>query len=493
MHRRYRNQEIAYLFSDENKLNSWQAVELAVLEAKARLKLIPENIYLETAQCLLSNPIDLEWWRKRDAEINHDLNAFLDERLRFLPVELHQYFHSKMTSYDTEEPAFAVILKKSLEKVFQEFMALRETIDKQALKHRFTLMLARTHGQGAELQSFGKCLLAWRQDCLLAFEPLEDRQKSINYTKLSGAIGNYGGLSPEVEKEALDILKLEPYYGATQIMPRVLYAPIAQGLMNLVLVMHKIALDIRLGARSGQPILQEPFGQKQKGSSAMPHKKNPISLEQMEGLARLATGYAGMATANIVTWEERAIEQSCVERVAWPDLFHVVLRALKVMQKTLSGLTVYSDNMIKEILDSKGTYASSGVKEFLKAELGPLGFGHEDTYRLVQLACFNIFEPSAGRLKIRLSRPKSLKQAKNLLSEAMFTAFDNGLTLESFLPKGKLSPSPELEISQEQIKRFNQALDKLFQSQKVQKAWEKLFDPAEILKQEEVLFREILS
>ena len=181
---------------------------------------------------------------------------------------------------------------------------------------------------------------------------LHEVSTNLDYSKLSGAIGNYGSINPEVEIKALELLELQPYYGATQIMPRELYAPLAQALAQIVSTLNKIAMAIRLGARSGNPIYHEPFKKTQMGSSAMPHKKNTIRTEQIEGMERMAHNYLQMIMENIKTWEERAIEQSCVERVAWPDLFHVTIHSLRSMNFVLSGLQVYPDNMLREIIES---------------------------------------------------------------------------------------------------------------------------------------------
>lgn len=495
MHPRYSNPEITKIFSDESKLSLWQDVELAVLQARVNLKLLPLEIYREIFRCLKENPIDLDWWKKRDQEIGHDLNAFLDERLRFLPEELHQYFHAGMTSYDTEESPFVINLKKSLEIVGQKYRETRTSICSLAKKYRYTIMMARTHGQPAELQSFGKRALTWHQDCEVAYNQLLHSMKMLEFSKLSGAIGNYSGLDPDVEIQALNILGFSPYYGATQIMPRVIYAQIAQTLCNLALVLDKIALDIRLCARGGHPLMQEPFGKKQKGSSAMPQKKNPINLEQMEGLMRLIKAYMQALTENIVTWEERAIEQSCVERVAWPDLFHAVIRMLTVMQKTLSQLTVYPDNMLEEILDSRGTYAASEVKEFLKRKM--TGFTYEDVYRLVQVACFNAFEPTPERLKIKSNIPTSHEVAYDNLKMLTSLSTETHLNIKEIIENGSLAVSAQLDISADQIRKFNYYLDRLFHQTLAlpenRKEWEKIFTPAYLLRNENKLYFQIIG
>ncbi|PJA09925.1 adenylosuccinate lyase, partial [Candidatus Falkowbacteria bacterium CG_4_10_14_0_2_um_filter_41_15] len=233
---------------------------------------------------------------KRDQEIHHDLNAFVDERIRHINSHLHQYFHKNITSYDTEEPAFAYSLSEAVRVIEPLGAALEQTLKALAIKYRHTIMNGRTHGQEAEMQSFGARCLTWLADYLVARKALWQSLDNLKYSKLSGAIGKYGSLDPKIEEGALKILGFVPFYGATQIMPRILYAPIAQNLCNLVAVIDKIGMDIRLASRSGRPLLQEPFKKKQKGSSAMPHKKNTIRTEQLEGMARMAKGYMVMIT-----------------------------------------------------------------------------------------------------------------------------------------------------------------------------------------------------
>ena len=400
---RYKYIEIDKIWLDENKLLLWQKTELAVLKARAHLgDGISREEYERINQSLKENPANIKWWKAKDEEIHHDLNAFIQERIRFIPKELQKHFHQGMTSYDTEEPAFAKMVKDSIEIVERYYFELEKVLEEMAMKYRYTIMNGRTHGQEAEMQSFGKRCLTWLQDLRISFENLKKSKENLRFSKLSGAIGNYGGITPAIEVEALEFLDFKPQYGVTQIMPRELYAPIAQGLSQLVATINKIALTIRLGARSGRPINQEPFTKKQTGSSAMPHKKNTISTEQMEGMCRMAKAYAMAIMENIQTWEERAIEQSCVERVFWPDLFHVTTRVLKVMKRVLEGLVVYPNNMLQEIHESRGCYASSHAKEILKR----LGFDFNEAYRIVQLAAFNAFESSREE-----ELPKSFDEA----------------------------------------------------------------------------------
>jgi len=490
---RYANLRINQIFSDEHKLELWQKTELAVIKAMVNLNLVDQKDYDIIATILRNESIDIEWWKKRDQEIHHDLNAFVDERIRHINSHLHQYFHKNITSYDTEEPAFAYSLSEAVRVIEPLGAALEQTLKALAIKYRHTIMNGRTHGQEAEMQSFGARCLTWLADYLVARKALWQSLDNLKYSKLSGAIGKYGSLDPKIEEGALKILGFVPFYGATQIIPRILYAPIAQDLCNLAAVIDKIGMDIRLASRSGRPLLQEPFKKKQKGSSAMPHKKNTIRTEQLEGMARMAKGYMVMITDNIKTWEERAIEQSCVERVAWPDLFHVTAQSLKVLDGVLNGLTVYPDNMLREIHESRGVYASSEVKEFLKERLNNDWIKHEDVYRIVQLACFNVFEPEAGRLAIREKRATSFAESLELLQTVGSMPSEEITSIEKFIPEARLRVSDSLDIGPQQIDIYNQSLRELFSRNGVVEEWKKLFTPEFLLKNETFLYQQILK
>lgn len=486
---RYKDLEIDKIWSDENKLWLWQETELAVLKAMVYLgNGLGEEDYEKIKQSLEKNPIDIKWWKEKERDIHHDLNAFIQERVRFIFEELQKYFHKGMTSYDTEESAFAKMLIECTKIVEKHFFELREILKRMAVKYRYTVMYARTHGQGAMLQTFGKRCLTWLVDIDISFNTLKRAEENLRFSKLSGAVGNYQGVSPTTEETALDILGFEPKYGVTQIMPRELYAPIAQALCQIVATFNKMALTIRLGARSGQPIFQEPFGRKQTGSSAMPHKKNTISTEQIKGMYRMAKGYAGAIMENIETWEERAIEQSCVERVFWPDLFHVTVRVFKVMKRVLGGLVVYPDNMLKEIYDSCGCYASNQAKEILKEFIDV-----EDAYKIVQLAAFNAFEPKKEVMMIRKKTPRSFNEADELAMMDPDVFYENPISIKEIISKGKLRVSPQLESPEKNVEAWNKKLQEVFQNPENVNCWDQIFRPSYLLKDEETLYRQILK
>jgi adenylosuccinate lyase len=457
------------------------------------LLLLDGAIEESISSILNSHKIDIDWWLARDKEIGHDLNAFLDERLRFLPVELQPYLHDGLTSYDTEEPAFTSMLLESLSVFEGQLRPLMKALEDMARRYRCTIMNGRTHGQEAELQSFGKRCLTWLVAVREGVKNLAKAKENLQYSKLSGAIGNYRGLEAKVEAEALRILGFKPFYGATQIMPRELYAPVAQAICQIVLTLDKIATDVRLGARSGRPICQEPFGKKQKGSSAMPHKKNTISCEQLEGMARMAKGYLQMIVDNIKTWEERAIEQSSVERVAWPDLFHVAIHSAKTIVRILQGLVVYPDNMLAEIIDSCDCYAAGEAKEFLRHHGAQHGLPAEDAYRIIQLAAFNAFTPDKEAKEMRQNPPASFAEAEKALLLFRHRPVGKAVSIHDIIASGDLVVSDQLEATTEVVEQWNRLLSKIFGDTDVRNKWDQIFTPSYLLRGEDTLFKEILG
>lgn len=490
---RYAQLEILGIWSDDNKLILWQGTELAVLEARVVLGQLDRVIFDAIAEVWAKNPVDLVWWKNREKETNHDLDAFLDERRRWLPLDLRPYPHQDLTSYDTEESAFVRMLGESVKVVEAELIKISLVLRELALKYRYTIMMARTHGQEAELQTFGKRCFTWRRDLQTDIINLLKAKENLAFSKISGAVGNYGGIKPELEKEALRILGFRPYYGAKQIMPRELYAPLAESLFQIVATLNKIAIDIRLGARSGLPICQEPFGRQQKGSSRMPHKKNTISTEQIEGMERMAKGFLGMILDNIKTWEERAIEQSCVERVAWPDLFHVVIHSLRTMERVLRGLAVYPDNMLREVINSRGCYAAGEAKEFLASKGVGFGLSVEEAYRIVQLAAFNVFEPSSEDANLRQHPAASFDEAAEILREFERRPRPAPVSIKDVISQGRLRISSQLEANEGDVARWNEVLQQIFREPEVAQEFDLIFSPAYLLWYEAVLFDQILK
>ena len=225
----------------------------------------------------------------------------------------------------------------------------------------------------------------------------------------------------------------------------------------------------------------------------MPHKKNPIRLEQMKGMARLAEGYHLAILQNIETWEERAIEQSCVERVAWPDLFHVIVHVLETMEKVLAGLRVYPDRMLWEVVESRGCYASSQAKEVIKRLGVSYGLTSEEAYRIVQLAAFNVFEPSPLATELREKLPRNLTDACLALRVYAAERPQPTFSIKDLVAEGLLHVSPELEATREQVGDWNTVLREMFADAGNKMTWFQVFEPAHLLRNLPVLYKEILG
>jgi adenylosuccinate lyase len=494
MDERYVDGRVEKIWSLKNKLELWQKTELAFIAAMVFYGLAKSIVFFKIEKIWKSMPINLKWFKERDKKIHHDLNAFLEERVRHLPRWLQKFVHKWITSFDTEEPAFARMLIDSIAVVSAEYEKLEVQLCKMAKKFMFAIMMARTHGQYAELQTQGKRYLTWITELKEAKRQLKESMQMLEYSKIKGAIGNYGEIDPQLEKKALEILGFKPFAGATQIMPRILYAPIAASLCGMVVVIDSIATDIRLGARSGIKIYDEPFKKFQKGSSAMPGKKNTIRTEQMEGMARMALGYLEAIMLNIRTWEERAIEQSCVERVVWPDLFHVTVHSLKVMTGVINKMKIYPDNMLKEIHESRGLYASAEAKEFLKTKGSKYGLSAEEGYRIIQLAAFIANEPDPERLGIRNTLPCSLAEADELFEKFKTLPSEKIVSIQELIPRANLYSLPDkLAASKTQVQKWNKVLKKIFARPKNIEEWNILFQPSHLLKNEAILYEKIIG
>lgn len=492
---RYTHKGIAAIWTDEAKLSRWDTVELAVAAVRADIDPSARRSFYAIQTALESHPTDITWWLARDEEVGHDLNAYLDERRRHIPLEHQWLLHKDMTSFDCEEPAFVLALQQSCSVIDQGLKPLSEALEGLARMYQFLVMFERTHGQGAKLRSFGGKVITWIASLRVALAQYEQAKRWLQFSRISGATGNYGGgLTPEIEEKALASLGLKPFYGATQITPRVVYAPLAQSLRLIAEELNKVAHDIRLGARSGTPVYHEPFGKKQKGSSAMPHKKNPILCEQMEGMLRLVRAYEQALVAGIQTWEGRSIEQSSVERVAWPDLFHVIMRMLTVTKKVVSGLVVYPDNMMREIVEARGTYASDEAKNFLAEEFAKLGIGAEAAYGALQLASFCALTPRDMWKEVRAQTWTTHAQVDALLQKASEYVPDRILPdIAAILKTGGLYPVAELGVLEETIHEWNARLRDVFRDEEVVARWYELFTPSHLLRNEAFLFEKILG
>ncbi len=490
---RYRKQRIDDIFNESRRYSLWELTERMLLKARVKLGVLDIGVLKRITKIWRKHPIDIPYLHELEKKLKHDLNSFLGERNRFLEEEDAAKVHEDITSYDTEESAFIRMLKDAVGEVKNEACKTFDILKTMAKKYRYTVMYAHTHGQGAKLQSFGKRCLTWRRQLAIDYQFLLYALRLLDYSKISGAVGTYGNIDPELEKLTLKYLGFKPFYGATQIMPREMYAILAAALCQIVMTLEKIANDIRLGARSGHPIYQEPFNKDQTGSSAMPHKRNSVLTEQMEGMSRLQMGNYVAILQNIRTWEERAIEQSCVERVAWPDMFHITIHCLETMNKVLAGLDVHPENMMMEIVESRGCYASDEAKEFIKEKAVPLGLTVNECYRIVQLAAFNVLESSRMMKDYGTMELKGLSETDRYLEIFKKSTTEYSMTLEKMIMTGSLTTHERLKASQADAAKWNEILDEIFAEIKNRAEWQNIFKPSFLLRNEAFLYQKILG
>jgi len=325
-------------------------------------------------------------------------------------------FHRWLTSYDTEDPAAMLQLRRSAKLILDNLCEFRATLYAKAVEHKDTLMIARTHGQLAEPDSFGRLLLDFVEACDQAIRRLEYIIDSeLSFAKLSGAIGSYAGLDPELERETLRILDLEPVRVSTQIMARDRHSTYMDELATIGGTLQRLAETLWVMSHGLIAEVREPRKAKQKGSSAMPQKRNPIWLERTRGLARLLRGYASSMKESIATPECRDISQSCVERVVFPDATSLVYYLLEKWTKVIEGLEVFPDTMEENLARAYDTWAAQRVK----VALTDAGVNPEQVYDLVQDASFKAIETRQSLAVILRDRPIDLGRVSPSVAEVI--------------------------------------------------------------------------
>ena len=380
---RYSKKKISVLFTNQAKYAGWLEVELAVLHARVDMGTLEASVYekIKNAADFICDRID-----ELEAVNKHDLLAFVECVQESLSEDrLKKHFHEFMTSYDTEEPATAMIMIAACNVILEALGELCETLKKQALKYRYTLKIGRTHGQHAQPITFGLELLWWYDALERQLKKLEQVCLDMEEAKISGGVGTYGaGLSPELERRTLEYLGLRPARISAQIILRDRHCRVLNELAILASLMEHIAINLRIYGQTEIMEVQEPFGKNQKGSSYMPHKKNTILTENLCGMASMVRGYAGMLMEKIPTWSARDIAHSSIERVAIPDAFELTNFMLGRLNGVIEGMEVHEDRMLKNLNLTKGAIFSPDVKEFLMNG----GVDPEKAYRICQQAAF---------------------------------------------------------------------------------------------------------
>ncbi len=357
---RYTRREIGEVWSEKNKFQKWLDVEIAVCRAWAKLGKIPKDALRKIEENTRIDDETLEKIREYERVYKHDVLAFVSAVSEQVGEE-GRYIHLGLTSSDVIDTALALLMREALSILIRDVELVMEELKRLAYEHKDTLMIGRTHGVHAEPTTFGIKLAVWYDEMRRNRERLVQAKERVSYGKISGAVGTYSNVPPEVERMALEELGLKIEPASTQIVHRDRHAEFMSAMAITASSLDKFATEIRHLQRTEVLEVQEPFTKGQRGSSAMPHKKNPIHSERICGLARVIRSNLIPALENIVLWHERDISHSSAERVILPDSSIALDYILNLFHDILKGLVVNRERMLKNMELSKGLYFSSKV------------------------------------------------------------------------------------------------------------------------------------
>ncbi len=410
---RYMRPEMGRIWSEQRKFETWLEVELAAAEVMAEEGIIPTEAARELRD---KSTFSIDRIDEIERQVKHDVIAFTQAVAENVG-EAARFLHFGLTSYDVVDTALGLRLKESADLIVSDIKTLSEVLEKRAHEHKHTVMVGRTHGVHAEPMTFGLKLALWYAEIERNRIRVERAREQVAVGKLSGAVGTYGHLPPRIEEKVCEMLGLKPAPISTQILQRDRHAEMLSALAILASTLDKIAVEIRSLQRTEIREVEEFFSKKQKGSSAMPHKRNPVASEQVSGLARVVRGNLQTALENIVLWNERDISHSSAERMILPSSFILTDHILRRMTEVLSELLVYPDNMRKN-LDSMMGLVFSGK---ILLELAKKGISREEAYRIVQRNAMAVWETKKD-FKSLLADDPDIKA--NLTEAELEAAFD---------------------------------------------------------------------
>jgi adenylosuccinate lyase len=377
---RYDKKEISEIWEDKQKFETYLEVELAILKA-----LEGDRIPVGTADEIKKNAvINVDRVNEIEAITRHDVIAFCTSITENLKPEIGKYFHFGVTSSDVIDSALTLQIKKSMEIVMPQYEKLLKALHTRAVEMKNVPTLGRSHGMFAEPMSFGQKLLGHYCEFSRRFSEMKDFYENELTIQFSGAVGNYAILTPELEKTAVEHLGLKVEPVSTQVIPRDRIAKLVSLHGLVAAAIERFAVEIRHLHRSDVAELHEGFAKGQKGSSTMPHKKNPISGENLTGMARMLRSHVQIATDNIVLWHERDISHSSAERFYLPDNFGILFYALGRLTSTVENLVFHNEEIERKVKENS-TYLSS---YYLHHLIEITNFKREDLYMIVQEAAF---------------------------------------------------------------------------------------------------------
>lgn len=386
------------IWTEKAKYENWLKVEIAVCEAWVKQGRIPKEALSVIKQ---KAGFNVDRINELEKELKHDVIAFLTSVSEHVGEE-SRFIHLGLTSSDVLDTAFALQLRDASTILIEDIKKVLKVLKRQALEYKMTPMIGRTHGIHAEPKTLGLVFTLWYDEMTRNLARMERAKEIISVGKISGAVGTFANVTPEVENEACRILGIKPASISTQILQRDIHAEFFLTLSIIASTIEKIAVEIRHFQRTEVLELEEPFGKGQKGSSAMPHKRNPVLSENLCGLSRLVRSYAVSALENIPLWHERDISHSSVERVIGPDGTILLDFMLARLEYLLDGLQVYPENLEKNIWLTGGLVFSQKV--LLK--LIEKGFTREKAYAAVQRNAMKTWEEKLDFKELLLSDPE---------------------------------------------------------------------------------------
>jgi adenylosuccinate lyase len=395
---RYTRPDMGRIWEDQNKFSIWLEIEILACEAQARLGAIPAGavrVIREKAAFEVARIDEIE------AEVKHDVIAFLTNVGEHVGPEA-RFIHVGMTSSDVLDTCLAVQMKQSGEILLADLAKLRDILARRAKEFKTTIMVGRTHGIHAEPTTFGLKLALWFDETRRNIDRLKAAVERISVGQISGAVGTFEHLSPKVEEYVCEKLGLKPAPVSTQILQRDRHAEFMAVVAVIGSSLEKMATEIRHLQRTEVLEAEEYFSKGQKGSSAMPHKRNPITCERIAGLSRVLRGNAVAAMEDVALWHERDITHSSVERVVVPDSCILLDYMLALLTDVIDRLIVYPDNMLANLNRTHGLIFSQSVL----LALTRAGMKREDAYRAVQAAAMEVWQSGKDFKHLLQERPE---------------------------------------------------------------------------------------
>jgi adenylosuccinate lyase len=408
---RYTHKEMGAIWSELRRYETWLEVELAATDALAAAGIVP----VDDARTLRARAaFDIARIEEIEQTTQHDVIAFTTA-VAEKAGESARWLHFGLTSSDVLDTALAIQMRQACDLILTDVDALLDAVAKRAEEHRRTPMIGRTHGVHAEPMTFGVKLALWHAELQRDRVRVERARETVAVGKLSGAVGMFAHLDPAIEEAVCERLGLSAAPVSSQVIQRDRHAELLTSLAILAASLEKFALEIRGLQKTEIGEVEEPFARGQKGSSAMPHKRNPIGCEQIVGLARLIRANAMAALENVALWHERDISHSSVERVILPDSFIALDHMLRRFTRIVSGMVVYPDRMLENLRRSRGVVFSGTVL----LELAKRGISREQAYEWVQRNAMRSFHEQRDFKELLLADPDvAAKVPRAVIDEA---------------------------------------------------------------------------